>query len=94
MNIVFLPRARADLGWFRRYYEQIFPDGALKARDQFQKTLQTLRDHPLAGRKGEENTREFVLGRTPFILIYVVREDRIEIIRVWDQRAERSSEWP
>lgn len=93
MNIVFLPRARADLGWFRRYYEQIFPDGAPKARDQFQKTLQTLRDYPLAGREGEENTREIVLGRTPFILIYVVREDRIEIIRVWDQRAERSSEW-
>ncbi|MBO0903924.1 type II toxin-antitoxin system RelE/ParE family toxin [Jiella sonneratiae] len=94
MKIVFLPRARADLGWFRRYYEEIFPDGAVRARLQFGRTMQTLREHPLAGRQGEEGTREIVLGRTPFIFVYVVREDRIEIIRVFDQRAERSGEWP
>ncbi|MCE7029028.1 type II toxin-antitoxin system RelE/ParE family toxin [Jiella avicenniae] len=94
MDVVFLPRALADLGWFRRYYEQIFPDGALKARLQFEKTHQTLRDHPFAGRQAEENTREIVLGRTPFMFVYVVRNDRVEIIRVWDQRAGRSEDWP
>lgn len=94
MNIVFLPRARADLDWFRQYYERIFPDGAARAREQFAKTIEMLREHPLAGRQGEENTREIVLGRTPFLFVYVVREDRIEIIRVWDQRAGRSEDWP
>ena len=76
MTIVFLPRARADLGWFRRYYEQVFPDGALKARTQVAKTMRTLRQHPLSGRPGEEDTREIVVGRTPFLFVYVVRDDR------------------
>ncbi|NDW03969.1 type II toxin-antitoxin system RelE/ParE family toxin [Jiella pacifica] len=73
---------------------RFFPDGALKARVQFEKTLQTLRDHPLAGRQGEESTREILVGRTPFMFVYVVRNDRVEIIRVWDQRAGRSEDWP
>ncbi len=94
MDIVFLPRALADLVWFRRYYEQIFPDGAPKARLQFEKTLQTLKDQPRAGRQGEEDTREIVLGRTPFMFVYVLRNDRIEILRVWDQRAGRPGDWP
>ncbi|MBP0616328.1 type II toxin-antitoxin system RelE/ParE family toxin [Jiella mangrovi] len=94
MKIVFLPRARDDLGWFRRYYEQVFPDGAVRARAQFAKTMRTIQDYPLSGRPGEEDTREIVVGRTPFIFVYVLREDRLEIIRIWDQRAERSADWP
>ncbi|MEX6507363.1 type II toxin-antitoxin system RelE/ParE family toxin [Jiella sp. M17.18] len=94
MNIVFLPRTRADLAWFRRYYEQVFPDGAVKAREAFERTIRTLRQHPFTGRPGDDDTREIVVGRTPFLFVYVVRRDRIEIIRVWDQRAERSPDWP
>lgn len=94
MKVVFLPRAVADLGWFRQYYESVLPEGAGKARGQLTKTLETLRRHSLAGRTGEEDTREIVIGRTPFVIVYRLSESRIEILRVWDQRAERAEDWP
>jgi hypothetical protein len=34
--------------------------------------------------------REFPLPRMPFSMIYRVGETRIEILRVWDQRADRA----
>ncbi|KKN80947.1 hypothetical protein LCGC14_0325030 [marine sediment metagenome] len=42
MKIVFLPAAVDDLEWFRRYYQQVFPDGAQKATVQYQKAIHLL----------------------------------------------------
>ena len=52
MIVVFLPRALSDLRWFRRYYEAVFPEGAARAREQFGKSLETLKQHARAGRTG------------------------------------------
>ena len=92
MKLVFLPSTRSDLLWMRTYYSRIFPEGARRAADQYRGVSSILRDNPLVGRPVEEleGVREFSIPRTPFSFIYRVVDDRIEVLRVWDQRGDRS----
>ena len=92
MKLVFLPSTRSDLLWMRTYYSRVSPEGARRAADQYRRVSSILRDNPLVGRPVEEleGVREFSIPRTPFSVIYRVVDDRIEVLRVWDQRGDRS----
>ena len=92
MKLVFLTSTRSDLLWMRTYYAHIFPHGAKRAADQYRRTSTVIRDNPLVGRPVEEmeGVREFSIPRTPFSFIYRIVGDRIEVLRVWDQRGDRS----
>jgi hypothetical protein len=37
----------------------------------------------------EDGTREYSIPRTPFSIVYRVIDNRVEIMRIWDQRANR-----
>lgn len=76
----------------RAYYAHIFPDGAKRAAEQYRRTSTLIRNNPLVGRAVEEmeEVREYSIPRTPFSFIYRVVGERIEILRVWDQRGDRS----
>lgn len=90
MRIVFLLSTRQDLRWFRRYYEEIFSEGARQAAEQYDRTLEALASHPRLGHPSPvADVREFSIPRTSFPLIYRIRDDRIEILRVFDERSER-----
>ena len=90
MKIVYLPRTRADLRWMKEYYTHVFPEGARYARLRFQNAEQLLKDNPQAGRPGAlSGTRELVIARTPFIILYRIQAERIEILRIWDGRSFR-----
>ncbi|WP_185984042.1 type II toxin-antitoxin system RelE/ParE family toxin [Aureimonas mangrovi] len=90
MKVVFLPGAVRDLCWFRRYYEEIFRDGARRAGDHYRKALQALETMPHIGHPTPfGDVREFSIPRTPFAILCRLREDRIEIMRVIDERALR-----
>ncbi len=92
MKIVYLPRVRADVAWMRRYYESIFPEGYKRARQEFRAIETLLIAHPHAGHLTEfEGVREISVSRTPFSFIYRVREGQIEVLRMWDNRADRAS---
>ena len=92
MKLVFLPSTRSDLLWMRTYYTHVFPDGARRAAEQYVRASGVVRNNPLAGRSIEEmeGVREFSIPRTPFSFIYRVAGDRIEVLRVWDQRGDRA----
>lgn len=92
MKLVFLPSTRLDLLWMRTYYAHIFPDGAKRAAKQYGKVCGIIRNNPLVGHPVEEieDVREFSIPQTPFSFIYRVSDDRIEVLRVWDQRNDRS----
>ncbi|EUB95060.1 plasmid stabilization system [Rhizobium sp. CF080] len=92
MKIVYLPQTRADLRWMKDYYTQVFPQGARYARLRFQNAERLLKDNPEIGRPGAlPGTRELVIARTPFIILYRIQMDRIEILRIWDGRSIRQS---
>lgn len=46
--------------------------------------VQTLRHHPHTGRPGaEENTRELVITKSPYIATYRLQAQTIEILHIW-----------
>lgn len=90
MKIVFLPSTIADLRWFKNYYMTVFPAGKQKAERQFQNIQEVLManpyvDHPSDGIAG---ALEHKVLRTPFTFLHRVEKDRIEILRVTDDRAD------
>ena len=94
MKYVLLPRAVEDLRWFRRYYEVAFPEGRERSSSRLEKSLKRLRAMPQLGHPiGASNIREYAIAGLPFSFVYEIVEDRIEILRLWDQRAERGETW-
>ena len=89
MKIVFLPSTIADLRWFKNYYMTVFPAGKQRAERQFQNIQNVLKANPYVGHPsdGIDGAREHKVLRTPFTFLYRVKEDRIEILRVMDDRA-------
>lgn len=89
MKIVYLPSASPGLVWHRRYYSHVFPEGARRARAQFVAMRKLLAENPFAGRSHDKSgLRLLPIGRTPFCVIYRVRDDRIEILAVHDERSD------
>jgi toxin ParE1/3/4 len=89
MKVVFLASARRDLDWFKRYYDQIFPDGARQAAAHYKAAKAALSRHPEIGRQSDiDGLREFAIPRTPFSFVYVVRNERIEVLRLLDGRSD------
>ena len=89
MKIVFLASSHNDLRWFKKYYVSVFPMDRTKADKRYLATLTLLRQNPLAGHPSEtvNEAREFHIARTPFIFLYRVTKDHIEIMRVVDGRS-------
>jgi toxin ParE1/3/4 len=91
MKILYSENALKDMGWFRRYYSKVFPEGKGSARASLLRTEALIAENPFVGHptaQGAE-TREFPVLRTPFSMLYRVKANRIEILRVLDHRAER-----
>ena len=88
MKIVFLEDAAQDIRWLRFYYQSVFPEGVSKARANLKAIQKTLAANPFAGQPSEtrKDVRELSIPRTPFLLIYRVTPDQIEILRLWDTR--------
>lgn len=88
MKIIFLVTSDEDVRWFKRYYRRIFPEGYKRANAQMSRTLDLLREHPRLGHPAPEPglLKLAILG-TPFSLTYRIADERIEILRVFDGRA-------
>lgn len=92
MHIVYLESALDDIEWMRLYYSNIFPAGKKQASINIKTTAQIIINHPYIGKifDDEKNVRELIINKTPFSFLYRINEDRIEILRIWDQRGSRS----
>jgi plasmid stabilization system protein ParE len=81
MQAVWLPRARNELMAIRAYIEAHNPGAAVAMADKIVRAAQQLEANPNMGRRGLLlETREWVVY--PYIVIYRVRDDRVEILRV------------
>ena len=91
MKIIYLQAALQDMVWFRKYYASVFPAGKRSARRVLLQTEGLIADNPLIGQatSPDSHTREFPLLHTPFNMLYRVTPDHIEILRIFDNRAER-----
>ena len=89
MKLVFREDAKRDLRWFSKYYSFNFPEGRKQAERRFADAIKLTLENPRAGQLIEGlSVRKMAVQRTPFILIYTILGDTIDVIRVWDARAE------
>ncbi len=89
MKVIWFKSAILDLISVRDYITQDNPQAAVVQRIKDKVSL--LSEQPGIGRPGRvPNTKELLVDRTPFILPYRVRDNKIEILRV----LHTSRRWP
>ena len=67
------------------------PGAALAMWDEIEAQVERLGTFPNSGRRGRlKGTRELVVPRTPFIVVYRIGQDRVELLRV----LRGAQQWP
>lgn len=90
-EIVWTKIALADLESARNYLSEVSPEFVHKIVTQLRSTLKVLASHPYIGRPGRvKDTRELPLQKTPFILVYRIKQNQIQILTF----LHSSRRWP
>jgi addiction module RelE/StbE family toxin len=83
MAIVWLEGAVDDLNEIVDYIAARNPAASAKAAAALHDAAAHLDSHPQMGRRGRlGGTRELVVARFPFIIVYRTLRDRVEVLRV------------
>jgi addiction module RelE/StbE family toxin len=91
MKVSWTRRAVRDLTTVRRYIARHNASAANETALRILDAVDTVSRQPRIGRGGRiDGTREFVVADTPYILIYRVDKQRIDILHVFDARQA----WP
>jgi toxin ParE1/3/4 len=91
LKLIWLPKAIANRDAQIAYIAQDNPLAAVTQGDRIAEQIDILLQHPEMGRPGrKKGTRELVISRTPFVLVYRVNGDKIQIIRL----LHSSQQWP
>lgn len=81
--IEWLPLASTNRFEQLDYIAQDNPLAAITQDEQIENQVDMLMQHPQMGRPGrKKGTRELVISRTPFVIVYRVKGTRIEVIRL------------
>ncbi len=79
--------ALADLIEAQEYYERVNLEAAKLLAQRVWDASKKLGEQPKIGRVGYiEGTREWVVQKTPYILVYRVQTDQIEILHTYHDR--------
>ena len=83
MPIVWLPIAVQDVIHLRTYIADLDPQAASQIAQRIEQAVSHLATMPNIGRPGRLfGTRELVISGTPFLAVYRVQNNRIEILRI------------
>ena len=83
MEVHWLDGAQADLVEIEGYIARDNPRAAQALIARIHRRVSMLEDHPRIGRPGRiTGTRELVVGGTPYVAAYRLREQVVEIIAV------------
>lgn len=89
--LVWLKRALNDRDAQLDYIAHDNPLAAVAQGDRVEDQIDQLLQHPNMGRPGRrQGTRELVISRTPFIVVYRIKGKRIELLRL----LHGSQKWP
>jgi len=90
-EIRWLKRALANLDAEAAFVALDNPAAAARLVDTIARTVELLAQHPGLGRTGRvEGTRELVVTNTPYLVPYRVRNNVVEILRVF----HGARKWP
>jgi toxin ParE1/3/4 len=90
MRIRWTPAAAADLERIGNYLKDRYPHYRHPTMRNLYQTIRSLTDSPHRGRIGrEEGTRELLFPPMPYIAVYRVREQSIEVLRIYHAAQDR-----
>lgn len=90
-RLLWTPVARAAREAAIDYVAQDNPVAALDQLDEIERQVSILGQHPLLGRVGRvRGTRELVIQRTPYILVYRLRPGVVEVLHL----LHGAQQWP
>jgi toxin ParE1/3/4 len=91
MRIRWTPAAAADLQHISNYLKDHHPQYRQPTMRKLYAAIQFLKDWPHRGRVGrEEGTREILFRPLPYVAVYRVKEQSIEILRIYHAAQDRS----
>lgn len=91
MQLVWSRRANRDLDHIYNYIAKDNPLAALDMLDTILAAVENLSEYPKIGRPGRtDTTRELVIPSTPYIAVYIVSDQIIEIAAV----LHTAKQWP
>jgi toxin ParE1/3/4 len=83
LKIVWLPRAVSDRDALLDFIAIDSISAAIDQGDRIMDAVAKLADYPEMGRVGRvSGTRELVVSRTSFVVVYRVANERVEVLRV------------
>ena len=83
MEIKWLRNGLRNLENVENYISQNNPEAATQVIVKIRSSVNQLAAYPYMGREGRvEGTRELVISQTPYIVVYRVRQETVEILRV------------
>ena len=91
MKVRWTGAARRDLAAAAEYLQERSPQGARRMIHRIHEAAQLLEERPRAGKVGrEDGTRELVVSRTPYLLVYEFGGHSVEVLRL----LHGSQQWP
>ena len=94
MQIRWLRAARKNLNAATSYLAKDNPEAAQKMYAHIRRSVDALKEHPEMGRPGRIfGTRELVITGYPFIVPYRIRENEVQVIRVFHTSQRLPEKW-
>ena len=91
MRVIISNTAKGEIARQIAYIQSRNPDAARKQRALISHAVVCLRETPKLGKSGRvAGTRELVIADTPFLLIYTLGNNRLEILHLKHGRQQ----WP
>jgi len=90
MKLVWSPRALAQVENAVSYIAQDDPDAAWRVYERVSQRAEQLLSLPELGSPGRvQGTRELVITDTPYVVVYRVKGDELQIAAVWHSAQSR-----
>jgi addiction module RelE/StbE family toxin len=91
VRIRWTPAAAADLEQISNYLKRRHPRYWRPTVRKLYESVSSLREWPYRGRLGrEEGTRELLFPPLPYIAVYRVKEQSIEVLRIYHAAQDRA----
>lgn len=90
MRIRWTPAAAADIEYISNYRDDQFPQYRQSTIRKLYDGILSLRSFPNRGKRGrEDGTRELVYSPLPYVVAYRVKDQTIEVLRVYHRAQNR-----
>ena len=90
MRIRWTPAAAADLQHISDYLKDHHPRYRRPTMRKLYESIRSLKTLPHSGRPGrEEGTREILFPPLPYVAVYRVKEQSIEVVRIYHAAQDR-----